>query len=145
MVHVPYKASVQSTTDLMTGRLDMQFATVPPMLELLRARKLRALGIASAQRSALLPDLPTIAEAGLPGYEASLWMAVVMPAATPRAVVARLNREIGAAVTSPEGKAAMAGQGVDTETSTPEALTERIRTEIGKWREVISKADIMPE
>jgi tripartite-type tricarboxylate transporter receptor subunit TctC len=145
MVHVPYKASVQSTTDLMTGRLDMQFATVPPTLELLRAGKLRALGIASSQRSALLPDVPTIAEAGLPGYEASLWMAVVMPGATPRAIVARLNREIAAALASPEGKAAMVSQGVDTDPSTPEALTGRIRDELGKWREVINKADIKPE
>src|SRR5206468_7797345 len=94
MVHVPYKASAQSVTDLMTGRLDMQFATIPPMLALLRSGKLRALGIASAQRSSLLPDLPTLSEAGLPGYDASLWFAIVMPAATPPAIVARLNREL---------------------------------------------------
>jgi tripartite-type tricarboxylate transporter receptor subunit TctC len=145
MVHVPYKASVQSTTDLMTGRLDMQFATVPPTLELLRAGKLRALGIASAHRSALLPDVPTIGEAGLTGYEASLWMAVMMPAATPPAVVARLNLEVAAALASPEGTAAMVNQGVDTETSTPGALAVRIRDELGKWRGVIEKADIKPE
>jgi len=145
MVHVPYKASVQSTTDLMTGRLDMQFATVPPTLELLRAGKLRALGIASARRSALLPDVPTIAEAGLSGYEASLWMAVVMPIATPPAIIARLNREIAAALASQEGKAAMVNQGVDTETSTPDALAARIGEEIGKWRELVGKAEIKPE
>jgi tripartite-type tricarboxylate transporter receptor subunit TctC len=145
MVHVPYKASAQSVTDLMTGRLDMQFATVPPTLALLRAGKLRALGIASAQRSALLPDVPTIAEAGLPDYEASLWMAVVAPAATPPAIVARLSREIAAALASPEGKEAMMSQGVDTETSTPDALAARIRAEIDKWRDVITRADIKPE
>ena len=145
MVHVPYKASVQSTTDLMTGRLDMQFATVPPTLELLRAGKLRALGIASARRSALLPDVPTIAEAGLSGYEASLWMAVVAPAATPPVIVAHLNREIAAALTSQEGKAAMVNQGVDPEPSTPEALVTRMRDEIGKWRELVGKAEIKPE
>jgi len=145
MVHVPYKASVQSTTDLMTGRLDMQFATVPPTLELLRGGKLRALGIASARRSALLPDVPTIAEAGLSGYEASLWMAVVMPIATPPAIIARLNREIAAALTSQEGKAAMVNQGVDPEPSTPEALVTRMRDEIGKWRELVGKAEIKPE
>jgi tripartite-type tricarboxylate transporter receptor subunit TctC len=145
MVHVPYKASVQSTTDLMTGRLDMQFATVPPTLELLRAGKLRALGIASAHRSALLPDVPTIGEAGLTGYEASLWMAVMMPAATPPVIAARLNGEIAAVLASPEGKAAMVNQGVDTELSTPGALAVRIRDELGKWRGVIEKADIKPE
>ena len=145
MVHVPYKASAQSTPDLMTGRLDMQFATVPPTLALLRAGKLRALGIASAQRSALLPEVPTLSEAGLPGFDASLWFAIVAPAATAPAIVARLNREIAAALATPEGRDAMFKQGVDVETGTPEALGARIRDEIVKWREVISKAGIQPE
>ena len=145
MVHVPYKASAQSVTDLMTGRLDMQFATVPPTLSLIRGGKLRALGIASARRSALLPDVPTIAEAGLPGYEASLWMAVVAPSATPPAIVTRLSREIAAVLASREGNEAMVNQGVDAETSTPQALAARLRDEIAKWREVIAKAGIVPE
>jgi tripartite-type tricarboxylate transporter receptor subunit TctC len=144
-VHVPYKASAQSTPDLMTGRLDMQFATVPPTLALLRAGKLRALGIASAQRSTLLPDLPTLAEAGLPGYEASLWFAIVAPAATPAAIVARLNREIAAALGSAEGRQAMFNQGVDAEASTPDALQAHIRDEIAKWRGVFDKAGLQPE
>jgi len=145
MVHVPYKASAQSVTDLMTGRLDLQFATIPPMLALLRSGKLRALGIASAQRSSLLPDLPTLSEAGLPGYDASLWMAVVLPAATPAAIVSRLNREIKAILATPEGKEAMMKQGVDAETSTPEELHARIGTEIAKWRDIIAKYGIQPE
>jgi tripartite-type tricarboxylate transporter receptor subunit TctC len=145
MVHIPYKASAQSVTDLMTGRLDMQFATVPPTLALIRGGKLHALGIASARRSALLSDVPTIAEAGLPGYEASLWMAVVAPSATPRAIVTRLSREIDALLATREGKEAMANQGVDAETTTPDALQARLRDEIAKWREVIVKAGIQPE
>ena len=145
MVHIPYKASAQSVTDLMTGRLDMQFATVPPTLALIRGGKLHALGIASARRSALLPDVPTIAEAGLPGYEASLWMAAVAPAATPRAIVTRLSREIAAVLATREGKEAMVNQGVDAETTTPDALQVRLRDEIAKWREVIVKAGIQPE
>jgi tripartite-type tricarboxylate transporter receptor subunit TctC len=123
----------------------MQFATVPPTLALLRDRKLRALGIASAQRSALLPEVPTLSEAGLPGFDASLWFAIVAPAATAPAIVARLNREIAAALATPEGRDAMFKQGVDVETGTPEALGARIRDEIVKWREVISKAGIQPE
>src|SRR5438552_889400 len=107
MVHVPYKASAQSTPDLMTGRLDMQFATVPPTLALLRDCKLRALGIASAQRSALLSDIPTLAEAGLAGYEASLWFAIVAPAGTPPAIVNRLNREVAVVLGTPAGKDAL--------------------------------------
>jgi tripartite-type tricarboxylate transporter receptor subunit TctC len=129
----------------MTGRIDMQFATVLPTLALLRAGTLRALGIASAQRSALLPDVPTIAEAGLPGYEASLWMAIVAPAGTPGAIVTRLNHEIVAALATPEAQAALSNQGLDTQTSTPEALAARIRDETGKWREVIRRAGIEPE
>jgi tripartite-type tricarboxylate transporter receptor subunit TctC len=145
MVHVPYKASAQSKPDLMTGRLDMQFATVPPTLALLRSGQLRALGIASTDRSALLPDVPTLSEAGLTGYEASLWFGIVAPAATPPAIVARLNREIVAALAAPEAKQALSQQGVDARASTPDALGARIRDEIVKWREVIAKAGIQPE
>jgi len=145
MIHVPYKASAQSTPDLMTGRLDMQFATVPPTLALLRSEKLRALGIASAHRSALLPEVPTLAEAGLPGYETSLWFAIVAPAGTPPAIVNRLNREVAVVLGTAAGKDALFQQGVDAETSTPQALTGRIRDEIGKWREVITAAGISPE
>src|SRR5262249_45696413 len=141
----PYKASAQSTPDLMTGRLDMQFATVPPTLALLRDGKLRALGIASAQRSALLADVPTLAEAGLPGYEASLWFALVLPASTPASIVTRLNRETVTALATAEGKQALFNQGVDVETSTPEGLAARIREEIAKWRAVVDKAGIQPE
>jgi tripartite-type tricarboxylate transporter receptor subunit TctC len=145
MVHVPYKASAQSIPDLMTGRLDMQFATVPPTLALLRDRKLRALGIASAHRSALLPEVPTLSEAGLPGFDASLWFAIVAPAATAPVIVTRLNREIVAALATEAANHALAQQGVDAQASTPEALGARIRDEIVKWREVINKAGIQPE
>jgi tripartite-type tricarboxylate transporter receptor subunit TctC len=145
MVHVPYKASAQSIPDLMTGRLDMQFATVPPTLALLRSGKLRALGIASEQRTGLLPELPTLSESGLPGFDAALWFAIVLPAATSPAIVARLNREIAAVLATDEAKRALADQGVDAQASTPEALGARIRDEIVKWREVIGKAGIQPE
>jgi tripartite-type tricarboxylate transporter receptor subunit TctC len=145
MVHVPYKASAQSTPDLMAGRLDMQFATVPPTLALIRSGKLRALGIASAKRTALLPELPTLAEAGLPGFEASLWFAIVAPAATPPAIVARLNREIAAVLDTAEGKEALSQQGVDAEASTPAGLGRYIHDEIAKWRGVMSKTGIKAE
>ena len=145
MVHVPYKASAQSTPDLMAGRLDMQFATVPPTLALIRAGKLHALGIASARRSALLPEVPTLAEAGLPGFEASLWFAIVAPAATSPAIAARLSREIAAVLDTPEGKDALSRQGVDAEASTPEGLEVRISSEIAKWREVVAKTGIRVE
>jgi tripartite-type tricarboxylate transporter receptor subunit TctC len=86
--------------------------------------------------------VPTVAEAGLAGYEASLWLAVVAPAATPPAIVARLNREVNEVLASAEGKEALAAQGVDVEPGAPEALTERIRTDTAKWRGVAAKAGI---
>jgi tripartite-type tricarboxylate transporter receptor subunit TctC len=89
--------------------------------------------------------VPTLSEAGLTGYEASLWFGIVAPAATPPAIVARLNREIVAALAAPEAKQALSQQGVDARASTPEAFGARIRDEIVKWREVIAKAGIQPE
>jgi tripartite-type tricarboxylate transporter receptor subunit TctC len=93
----------------------------------------------------LLPDAPTFSEAGLPGFEVSLWMAIVVPAATPPAIVKRLNEEINVVLKSAEGKAAMSKQGVDAEPSTPDQLAARIRDDTAKWRDVIAKAHIKPE
>src|SRR5262245_62391778 len=89
MTHVPYRGTAQSTLDLLEGRVEMQFGTIPPTLPQIREGKLRALAVTGASRNAALPDVPTIAESGLAGYECSLWQAIVAPAATPAAVVAR--------------------------------------------------------
>ena len=94
LTHVPYKSSAQSVTDIMTGRLDMQFATIAPSLAAIRAGQLRALAVSGRKRAAALPDVATVAEQGLPGYDAVLWIALVMPAATPEAIAMRLNREL---------------------------------------------------
>jgi tripartite-type tricarboxylate transporter receptor subunit TctC len=145
LLHVPYKSSAQSVTDLITGRLDMQFATIAPTLPLIRSGQLRALATTGEQRSGTLPELPTIAETGIPGYEASLWMALVMPPATPGTMVARLNKEMNAVLTGNEGKDALLAQGVDTQPGTPESLRARITTDIAKWKAVIAKAGIQAE
>jgi tripartite-type tricarboxylate transporter receptor subunit TctC len=145
LIHVPYKSSAQSVTDLMTGRLDMQFATVPPTLPLIRSGQMQALATTGGKRSAVLPELPTIAEAGLPGYEAVLWMAIVMPAAVPQPIIARLNREVVKVLSNPEVEAALRAQGMDMETSTPDALRERIANDIEKWRLIVAQAGIEPE
>jgi tripartite-type tricarboxylate transporter receptor subunit TctC len=145
LIHVPYKSSAQSVTDLMTGRLDMQFATVPPTLPLIRSGQMQALATTGGKRSAVLPELPTIAEAGLPGYEAVLWMAIVMPAAVPQPIIARLNREVVKVLGNPEVEAALRAQGMDMETSTPDALRERIANDIEKWRLIVAQAGIEPE
>jgi tripartite-type tricarboxylate transporter receptor subunit TctC len=145
LVHVPYKSSAESVTDLMAGRLDMQFSTIPPTLPLIRSGQMRALATTGAKRSAVLPDLPTVAETGLPGYEAVLWIALVMPAAVPQAVIARLNRELVAVLDQPEAKAALTAQGMDTEPGTPDALRARIASDIEKWRSVVTKAGLQAE
>jgi tripartite-type tricarboxylate transporter receptor subunit TctC len=127
---------------MITGRLDMQFATIAPTLPNIRAGQLRALVSSGRTRAAVLPEVPTVAESGLPGYEASLWVALMMPAATSPAIVARLNREVNEILASAEGRDALVAQGVDTEIGPPQAVTERIRADIDKWRGVVAKAGI---
>ncbi len=145
ITHVPYKSSAQSVTDMITGRLDMQFATIAPTLPNITAGKLRALVTTGARRSAVLPDVPTVAEAALPGYEAVLWAALVMPPATPPAIIARLNREVNDVLNSVDARDALVAQGLEPEPGPPEAVTARIRTDIDKWRGVVAKAGIRAE
>jgi tripartite-type tricarboxylate transporter receptor subunit TctC len=145
LTHVPYKSSAQSVTDMITGRLDMQFATIAPTLSNIQAGKLRALVTTGATRSAALPEVPTVAEAALPGYEAVLWVALVMPPATPATIVARLNRELNDILKTAEAREALVAQGLEPEPGTPEAVTQRIRTDIDKWRAVVAKAGIKRE
>ena len=142
LTHVPYRGTAQSTLDLLEGRVEMQFGTIPPVLTHVRAGKLRALAVTGAVRNATLPEVPTIAESGLPGYESTLWQAIVAPAATPPAIVARLNREVTAALNDPELRDALAKQGVEIETGSPAALSARIRDDVKKWRDVIVGAGI---
>ena len=139
---VSYRGTAQSTLDLIEGRVEMQFGTIPPTLAHIRAGKLRALAVTGAVRNPTLPDVPTIAESGLPGYECSLWQAIVAPAATPPAIVARLNREVTAVLNDPELRSAFAKHGVEAEPGSPEALGLRIRDDVKKWRDVITSAGI---
>jgi tripartite-type tricarboxylate transporter receptor subunit TctC len=145
IVHVPYKSSSQSMTDMITGRLDMQFATIAPSLPNIRAGQLRALVTSGKTRVAALPELPTVAEAGLAGYEAALWVSFVMPSAAPPTIIARLNREVNEILGSADGKAALVAQGMEGEPGPPAAVSERIRTDIRKWREVAASAGIHAE
>ncbi|MGE0038099.1 MAG: Bug family tripartite tricarboxylate transporter substrate binding protein [Xanthobacteraceae bacterium] len=142
LTHVPYKSSAQSVTDMIAGRLDMQFATIAPTLANIRDGKLRALATSGAKRSAALPDVPTVAESGLPGYEAVLWVAMVTPAGTPTAITTRLNRELNDILKAADTREALAAQGVEAEPGTPDAVTQRIKTDIDKWRGVVAKSGI---
>ena len=145
LTHVPYKSSAQSAVDLISGRLEMQFATIAPTLANVRANQLRALAVTGRKRSDALPDLPTMDEAGVKGYEATLWFALVGPAGLPPAIAAKLNRETLDILNSAEMKEALAQQGLVPDSSTPDALAAQIRGDIVKWRDVIAKAGIKPE
>jgi tripartite-type tricarboxylate transporter receptor subunit TctC len=142
LTHVPYRGSSQSVLDVVEGRIAIQFATIPPTLNLVRDGKVRALAVTGANRSAVIPDVPTIAEAGVPGYEASLWQAIVAPAATPRAIVERLNREVRTVLEAPDVVANLTRQGIELAPGTPDELAARIAADIVKWRDVIQSAGI---
>jgi tripartite-type tricarboxylate transporter receptor subunit TctC len=142
LVHVPYRGTAQGALDLIEGRIEIEFGTIPPILPHVRAGKMRVLAVTGERRSDALPNVPTVAEAGIAGYEVGAWQAVLAPAATPPTIVARLNREIGAILRDPDTLAAFARQGVDAEPGTPEELGQRIRTDIAKWRDGISSAGI---
>jgi len=142
LVHVPYRGSAQSVLDLVEGRVDIQFGTIPPTLALVRDGKVRALAVTGERRSPTVPDVPTLAETGVSGYEASLWQAIVVPAATPPAIVKRLNAEVLAILANPEVQSLLAKQGIELDPGSPEQLAARIRADIDKWREVIRGAGI---
>lgn len=144
LLHVPYRSSANSVTDIMTGRIQMQFATIPPTLELITTGQLRVLATSGQRRSAALPNVPTVAET-LPGFEATLWMGLVAPAGTHREIILRLNHELNAALGVQEIKELLMAQGVEPEPGRPAELADRIRADTRKWREVIQKAGIKAE
>jgi putative tricarboxylic transport membrane protein len=145
ITHVPYKSSSQSVIDLISGRLEMQFATIAPTLANIRAGQLRALAVTGRKRSDSLPDVPTMDEAGVKGYEATLWFALMAPAGLPAGIVTRLNRETLDILNSPEMKQTLAQQGFVPDPGTPDTLSAQIRGDIAKWRDVIAKAGIKAE
>jgi tripartite-type tricarboxylate transporter receptor subunit TctC len=145
IIHVPYKSSSQSMADMITGRLDMQLATVAPSLPNIRAHQLRAVATSGRERVPVLPDVSTIAESGLAGYEAVLWIALVAPAGTAPAIVARLNSELNGVLGSRNAKEALDAQGVQSEPGQPGAVTERIRGDTEKWRAVVAQIGIRSE
>ncbi|HEX9466617.1 MAG TPA: tripartite tricarboxylate transporter substrate binding protein [Alphaproteobacteria bacterium] len=145
LTHVAYRGTSQSSLDLMEGRVDLLFGTIAPSLASVRAGKIQALATTGEQRNPMLPDVPTVAESGLAGYEAALWTAIVLPAGTPPGIVTRLHQEIVAAVKTPAAQAALRQQGVDAETSTPAALATRIKTDVEKWQGVVTAAGIKPQ
>lgn len=145
LTHVPYKSSAQSAIDIIAGRLDMQFATVGPTLENIRDGKLRALATTGSKRVSSLPDAPTMMEAGVKDYDVALWLAYVMPAGTPDAIVGKLNRAMSEILNDSDVVENLQKQGFDPDPGPPDAVTRRIHNETEKWRALVAKTGIKPE
>jgi len=137
MNHVPYRGSAQATTDLLAGQVKLAIPGTAGMVGHIRAGKLRALAVTGAQRSALLPDVPTVAEAGVPGYEAYVWMGLLAPKGTPAAVIGRLNRELLGVLATDEVKRYMESAGIEIVGSTPAQFGAFYRAERALWAKVV--------
>jgi tripartite-type tricarboxylate transporter receptor subunit TctC len=145
ITHVPYKGGGPAMIDLLAGNIQLIFATAASSIAHIKAGKARALAVTTAKRSALVPDLPTVAEAGLKGFEANNWNAFLVPAGTPRPIINRLNKELSAALLAPDIKDFLFKQGLDAAPGTPEALAKYMRSEYAKWAKVIKAAGIQTE
>jgi tripartite-type tricarboxylate transporter receptor subunit TctC len=144
LLHVPYKGAAPAMTDLLGGQVDMMFAPAVSSLPLAAAGKLRALAVTSAKRSALAPDLPTIAESGLPGFDVVGWYGLAAPAGTPQPAIARLNAAANSVLKSPDLIEQFRLQGYEPVGGTPEEATAWIKAEVTRWTEVIRAAGIEP-
>lgn len=137
LVHVPYKGAPAAALGVITGEISMAILNLPPALPHVRSGKLKALGVSTPKRSAAVPDLPTIAESGLPGYSATAWYGVLAPAGTPRDIIAKLNKEIVKILGNDEVRKRIASDGGEVIGSTPEEFTAVMKTDIAKWAKVV--------
>lgn len=142
MVHVPYKGSAPAEADLLGGQVNMMFASMVSVLPQVKLGRLRALAVSSTARSPAAPDLPTIAESGVPGYAAVAWAGLLAPKGTPAPIVARLNAEITKIMALPEVKARMVGLGAEFSPNTPKNFDVFIRSEITRWGDVVRRAHL---
>ena len=145
MMHVPYKGSGQGIVDVIAGHVPVMMPAVPTALVYIKNGRLRPLGVSGAKRSQAAPDIPTIAEAGIPGYEATQWFGILAPAGTPRAIVDRWHRETVRALKDPEVRDRLVADGADPVGSTPEEFAAYLRAETVKWAKVVKAIGIRPE
>ncbi len=145
LVHIPYKGSAGARTDVLGGQLEMMFDAIPTMSEHIKSGKVRALATTGLSRSAVLPDVPTVAEAGVPGYEATIWLGLMAPKGTPPAVINKLNAEVGKITSNPEVKRAWGAQGTTAMTMNVADFTKYVGDDITKWARIVkisgAKAD----
>jgi len=145
IVHIPYKGSGPAVSDLLGGQVQLMFDNTPNVLPQVKAGKLRALGSSGARRSTLTPDVPTVAEAGVAGYEVTVWFGLVAPAGTPREVIQKLNAEVTKILAMPDVRERFLAQGVDPVGSTPEQFADHIRSQMAKWAKVVQDAGVKAE
>lgn len=144
MVHVPFKSATPAVTAVVAGEVPMMFISLPSVRPQMQSGRMRAIAVTSAQRSAFVPELPTVAESGVPGYEAGQWWGVLAPARVSPAIIGRLNTEINTILATDDMRARMAGEGAEVLRMTPEAFTALIRSEITKYRKVVRDRGIKP-
>ena len=145
MVHVPFKGSPAAVIGVISGQITMGFPNIPPALPHVRSGKFKALAVTTVKRSATVPELPTIAESGLPGYEATAWFGVLAPAATPPQIIARLNAAIVKIVHSRDMQERLATEGAEAVGNTPEQFAQIIRNDIAKWAKVVKASGARAE
>ena len=145
LTHVPYKGSAPAIQDVMGGQVPMSFETVTVALPQIKAGKVKAVAVTSAKRSAQLPDVPTLAESGVPGFDVSSWQALYLPAGTPAAIVAKLNAEVQKIVAQPEVKAKMESLGLEYAPNSPAQFTEFQKAEQARWAKVIKDGNVKPD
>lgn len=142
IVHVPYKGSAQARTDVLGGQVDMMFDAIPTMVEQVKAGKVKAVAVTGKARSPILPDVPTASEAGVPGYEATIWLGIMAPRGTPAAIVNRLNAEISRITANPELRRQWAGQGTAALSMNVDEFTKYLNEDIAKWSNLVKSAGI---
>ena len=145
MLHVPYKGSNPALTGVMSGEIQIVLAGLATILPHSRSGKVKALAVTGAKRAQIAPEVPTVAESGVPGYAFDVWYGLVFPGGTPRAIVTKTNAEVVRLLKSPEVSSRFAGAGVEPQTNTPEAFTELIRSEVVTWSKVVRAANIRVE
>jgi tripartite-type tricarboxylate transporter receptor subunit TctC len=145
ILHIPYKSTPPALNDVIGGRVSMMFIDLAPGLEHVRAGNLRALAVTTKERSALLPDLPSLHEAGIPGYDVTSWAGLFAPAGTPKDIVDRLNAEVRKIIANPDAKAKIAVTGFDAFSGSPETLATFVQSELANWGKLIKDAGIEPQ
>lgn len=145
IVHIPYRGAAPAVTDVVSGQVEMTFGVVNQLLPHIRAGKLKALAVTTSKRLSSLPDVPTLHESGVKGYESEIWLGLAAPAGTPAAIIDRINQEVRKAMSDPDLVTRLAGQGVDVLVSSPEQMRERAAQDLKRWSAIIQTSGIKAE